>query len=80
MALNRLLRKGNESRGVAASRNGVVVVSGENGKTFLSRERNCLGRKRAVADDVTEADDLFDALRLGVRKDVLKRREIGVDV
>ena len=67
MARDGLLRKVDESRGVAATGNGVVVVSREDHETFLPHERNRLGGKRAVADDIAKADDLLGTagLRIG---------------
>ena len=80
MARNGLLRKVNECRGVAASGNGVVVVPGEDHETLLSHERNCLGGKRAVANDIAKADDLLSAASPRIGKDGLERRKIGVNV
>ena len=80
MALDGLLRKVDERRGVAASGNGVVVVSGENDKTFLPHEREGLGGKRAVANDIAKADDLLGAVGARIREDALKRRHVRMDI
>ena len=80
MALDGLLRKVDERRGVAASGNGVVVVSGEDHEAFPSRERHRLGGKRAIADDVAKAYDLLGAAGPRIGEDILERRKVGVDV
>ena len=69
-----------ERLGAAAPGDGVVVVARENDDGRLADERQGLGGKGAVADDVAEADDAIDAIPRGVGQDAAKGLDVRVDV
>ena len=69
-----------EGRRVAATRDGVVVVAGEDDGAARADEGEGFLREGAVADDVAEADDLVRAAAFGVREDAFEGLEVGVDV
>ena len=83
MPFDGLLREIDESRGVAAAGNCVVVVPREDDEALLPHEREGLRRKRTVADDIAEAHDLLGAVALGVvensAKSGLVRMYVGDD-
>ena len=80
MALDGFLREIDERRGVAAPRNRVVVVAGEDDEALPAHKRDGLGRERAVSDYVAEADDLLRAVGARIREDALKRRHVRMDI
>ena len=69
-----------EGRAVAAARDGVVMVAGEDGRAALADGAERLGGEGAVPDDVAEADHFLDSVPTGIGENALKGFEVGVDV
>ena len=57
-----------------------LVVIAEDDKIAVHDPVDALARVGAVADDVAQAIDLFDALRLNVREDGIECFQISVNV
>ena len=80
VAFDGVARKVDEIVGASASRNGIVVVAGQNDRAGFSHERQCVLRQGPVADDIPEADNLINVQLGGVRKHVPQGRFVGMNV
>ena len=80
VAFDGVARKVDEIVGASASRNGIVVVAGQNDRAGSSHERQCVLRQGTVADDIPEADNLINVQLGGVRKHVPQGRFVGMNV
>lgn len=69
-----------EERGIAASRDGVIVIAGQDRAAARADACERFARQRTVSDDVPEADELPCAVPCGVRQHAIECVEVGVNV
>lgn len=57
-----------------------IVVADHSGLAALSDEPQALRRSGSIPHDISQAEDLLDALLIDVGKDCLERIDVGMDV